>query len=287
MAGCSSSGDVTNTHVSAEAGAPGNGGDLNAVTDGNDGGSDPNTSTNTGGTVAPTPILSSVAPTFAAVDALGPTLVVKGTSFTAQSVIRADSTALSTTFFSDSELHAALPNDRLSVATTLHVSVFTPAPGGGSSANLPFEVRNPIPALTTLAPSSALAGAADTALTLAGSSFAPMPSVYFDGNPLSVATATTVAITTTIPAALLKASGSHNVTVINAAPGGGTSNAISYTVTNPSVVVSSVTPSSALVGDTSKSIAIVGSGFVSATSIAFNGATVSSTFTDSSHISAT
>jgi hypothetical protein len=274
---------VTNTHVSAEAGASGNGGGLSAVTDGDDGGP----SANNNATVAPTPILTSIAPTFAAVGALGPTIVVKGSSFTAQSVIRADSTALTTTFFSDAELHAALPNDELSVATTIHISVFTPAPGGGSSANLPFEVRNPLPALTTLAPSSALAGSPDTALTLSGTSFAPMPSVYFDGSALTVATATADTITTTIPAALLKSSGSHNVTVVNAAPGGGTSNAISYTVTNPSVTITSVTPSNATVGDASKSIAIVGSGFVSATTIAFNGTTVSSTFTDSQHISAT
>lgn len=287
ISGCSSSNDVTNTHVTAEAGAPGNGGGLSAVTDGTDGGSDSNSTGNSGGTVAPTPILTSIAPTFAAVGALGPTIVVKGTSFTSQSVIRADSTALDTTFFSDSELHAALPNDKLAVATTLHISVFTPAPGGGSSADLPFEVRNPTPALTTLDPASALAGASDTPLTLSGSSFAPTPSVFFDGTSLTVATATTDTITTTIPSALLKTSGSHNVTVVNAAPGGGTSNAISYTVTNPSVVISSVTPSNALVGDAAKSIAIVGTGFVSATTIAFNGTTVSSTFTDSAHMSAT
>jgi hypothetical protein len=286
ISGCSSSNDVTNTHVSAEAGA-GNGGGLSAVTDGTDAGADRDSTGNSGGSVAPSPILSSIAPTFAAVGALGPTLVVKGTSFTSQSVIRVNSTALSTTFFSDAELHAALPNDDLALATTLHISVFTPAPGGGSSADLPFEVRNPTPALTALSPSSALAGASDTALTLSGSSFAPMPSVYFDGTSLTVATATTDTITTTIPAALLATSGSHNVTVVNAAPGGGTSNAISYTVTNPSVAITSVSPSSALVGDAGKSIAIVGSGFVSATTIAFNGTTVSSTFTDSAHITAT
>jgi hypothetical protein len=284
VSGCSSSNNaVPQTTVSAEAGTPGQGGGLSAVTDGNDAGPNANAGTN----VAPTPLIASVTPSFAAVGALGPTLVVKGTSFSASSVIRTDSTQLATTYFSDSELHAALPNDALSVATTLHISVQTPAPGGGVSQVLPFEVRNPMPALTTLTPSSALAGATDTSLTISGSSFAPMASVFFDATSLTVSNEATDTITTTIPASLLTVSGSHNITVVNATPGGGTSNAISFTVTNPNVVITSVTPSLATVGDGSKPIAIVGTGFVSATTIAFNGTTVPSTFTDSSHIAAT
>ncbi|MEO8876481.1 MAG: IPT/TIG domain-containing protein, partial [Polyangiaceae bacterium] len=251
LGGCSSSNTLPEMDpTSQDSGAsPGNGGGLSSVTDGTDAAAAVDAGPTNGGSgdVAPAPLLSSIAPTFAAVGALGPTLIVKGSSFTEQSVIRVDGTELATTFFSNSEIHAAIPNDKLVVATTLHISVKTPAPGGGASADLPFEVRNVAPALTTLAPASALAGSADAPLTLSGNSFAPSPSVYFDGSSLTVTSASASSISTLIPSALLKASGSHNVTVVNAAPGGGTSNAIAFTVSNPTVTITSVTPASATV----------------------------------------
>lgn len=287
MGGCSSS-PVTQATAN-EAGAGGPGGGLSAVTDGEDAGSAPADagSNGSGGDVAPTPLLASIAPTFAAVGALGPTLVVKGSSFTSKSVVRVDGTELTTTYFSDSELHAALPNAKLGVATVLHISVKTPAPGGGTSQDLPFEVRNPVAALTTLDPTNALAGASDTPLTLTGSSFAPSAAVYFDGTALTALSASDTTIATTIPSSLLKVSGSHNVTIVNPSPGGGTSNALAFTVTNPNVVVSSVSPSTGTVGDGAKTLSVVGTGFVGATSLSFNGTTLSSTFADSMHMTAT
>ncbi|MGH7331011.1 MAG: hypothetical protein ACREJX_21895, partial [Polyangiaceae bacterium] len=198
-----------------------------------------------------------------------------------------DATELTTTYFSSSELRAALPNEKLSIATTLHISVRTPAPGGGTSEDLPFEVRNPVPALTTLDPASTLAGSADTNVTLTGSSFATNAQVYFDANELAVASASATSIATTIPASLLKMSGSHNLTVVNGAPGGGTSNIVAFTITNPNVSISSVSPSTAPAGDGNKMISIVGSGFVGATSITFNGTLLSSSYTDGAHMSAT
>jgi len=290
LAGCSSSNDASQNSSADGGSSTGHGGGLSAVTDGTDSGAtatDAGTGTSGNTEVAPAPLLSAITPTFAPVGALGPTLVVTGSSFTAQSLVRIDGTELTTTYFSNSELHAAVPNAKLAVATTLHISVRTPSPGGGASQDLPFEVRNPAPALTALDPTSVLTGSADAPLTLMGSSFAPNPSVYFDGNALVVASATATSISTTIPASLLKASGGHNLTVVNGSPGGGTSNAISFTVSNPTVTITSVTPSTATVNDASKSLAIVGTGFVSATSIAFNGTALSSTYVDGSHMTAT
>ena len=254
------------------------------MTDGTDAGG---SSAPSGGDVAPTPVISSIAPTFASVGALGPTLVVKGSSFVPSSIVRVDATELTTTYFSSSELRAALPNGNLSAATTLHISVRTPAPGGGTSQDLPFEVRNPVPALTTLDPASTLAGSGDTNIALTGSSFATNAEVFFDAIELSVSSASATSIATTIPASLLKVSGSHNLTVVNGAPGGGTSNIVAFTITNPNVSIASVTPATATAGDGNKTLGIVGSGFVGATSITFNGTLLSSSYTDGSHMSAT
>ncbi|HEX7663418.1 MAG TPA: IPT/TIG domain-containing protein, partial [Polyangiaceae bacterium] len=137
------------------------------------------------------------------------------------------------------------------------------------------------------APSSALAGSGDTALTISGTSFEDHAAVYFDGSLLTVGSIAPTAITTVIPSALLKASGSHNVSVVNGAPGGGTSSSLSFTVTNPNVTIASVSPSTAIVGDAAKSLTVTGSGFVAATAVAFNGTTLTSSFVDGSHLTAT
>ncbi|MEO6420222.1 MAG: IPT/TIG domain-containing protein, partial [Polyangiaceae bacterium] len=121
---------------------------------------------------APAPVAVSIAPANAAVGALGPTLIVTGTDFVARSLVRVDGDPLSTTFVSATELRAALPTSKLATAGILNISVATSAPGGGMSADVPFEVQNPIPVLTTLSPSSAVADSPATSLTLTGTTFA-------------------------------------------------------------------------------------------------------------------
>lgn len=282
---CSSTPGTSVVSLEAGAGDRGNGG-PSAVTDGDDAGA-PIDSGKANGDVAPTPILQTISPTFGSVGALGPTLVVSGASFTEASIVRVDGTELTTTYFSSAELRAPLPNSKLLTATTLHISVKTPSPGGGTSQDLPFEVRNPVPALSALDPSSALAGSGDTPLTIIGTSFEDHAAVYFDGSLLPGGELTPTSITTTIPASLLKAAGGHNVSIVNGAPGGGTSSSLSFTVTNPSVAIASVSPATALVGDAAKTLTVTGSGFVGASSLAFNGTTLASSFVDSTHLSAT
>ncbi|MEO8798235.1 MAG: IPT/TIG domain-containing protein, partial [Polyangiaceae bacterium] len=282
---CSSTPGTSAVSLEAGAGEPGSGG-PSAVSDGDDAGGPTGTSKGNGD-VAPTPILQTISPTFGSVGALGPTLVVTGESFTEASIVRVDGTELTTTYFSSSELRAPLPNGKLAMATTLHISVKTPSPGGGTSQDLPFEVRNPVPALSALDPSSALAGSSDTPLTIVGTSFEAHAAVYFDGSLLPGGAIAQTSITTTIPTALLKAAGGHNVSVVNGAPGGGTSSSLSFTVTNPSVAIASVSPSTALVGEAAKTVTVTGSGFVGATLLAFNGTNLASSFVDSTHLSAT
>ena len=238
---------------------------------------------------APAPVAVSIAPSNAPVGALGPTVIVTGTAFDPRSLVRVDGAPLTTTFVSATELRAAIPTAKLATAGVLQISVETSAPGGGLSVSLPFEVRNPPPVLTTLSPSSAVADSPATPLTLTGSAFAPGATVMFDAVNLVVSASTATSISATIPAAQLAGAmaGSHNVTVINPAPGGGTSPGVSFTVTNPSVVsIASVTPSTAMTGAANTSISIVGAGFVGVSTVSFNGTTISTTYVDGTHLTA-
>jgi hypothetical protein len=237
---------------------------------------------------APAPVLTAISPSSAKVGALGPTLIVTGSDFVARSTVKADGDDLPTTFVSATELRAPLPTTKLGSAAVLQIVVSTFTPGGGISTALPFTVENPAPAPTTLSPTNVPVGSPDTQLTITGSDFATTGAkVTFDTTDLVVGAATSTSITATIPAVLLGNAGSHAVKVVNPAPGGGASTPISFTVTNPSTVsITSVTPSIGTVGDSNTPITIVGSGFVAATTVSFNGVTITSTTSDATHISA-
>jgi hypothetical protein len=236
---------------------------------------------------AAVPVLTSIAPAQAAVGSAATTIVVTGTDFVARSVVQLDGAALATSFVSKTELRATIPAASMASVQTLHVTVGTAPPGGGASEDLPFEVVNPAPAITSLAPSSAPLGSPATVLTVTGASFVNGAKVVFDGVDLVTTFGSDTSVSATIPAAKLAASGSYNVTVVNPAPGGGASSAIAFTVTNPTVTVTSVTPQTVAINAAATAIQILGTGFVSASAVSFNGTTIASSTVDAKHMTAT
>ncbi len=236
--------------------------------------------------LAPAPTLTSIAPASAIVGTSGPTIVCTGTGYVARSVIQVNGVPLTTGFVSDTELRGTLPTSGLAQVGTLHVTVGTAPPGGGGSAEQAFQVVNPSPTITSLAPTSVLLASSDTLLTVTGAAFVNGASIVFNGAALTTTVTNATTVKATIPAAQLTTSGSYSVTVTNPTPGGGASSSIAFIVANPTVTVTSVTPSTLLVGASATPIALVGTGFVAATAVSFNGATIGSSFTDGQHINA-
>jgi hypothetical protein len=77
------------------------------------------------------------------------------------------------------------------------------------------------------------------------------------------------------------------VNVVNPAPGGGASAAISFTVANPQAAVQSINPSAAFVGSAALTLTVNGSGFVSGSNVVFNGTTLATTYVNGSKLTAT
>ncbi len=91
-------------------------------------------------TTAPMPVESSLSPSSANVGAPGLMLTVNGSGFVSSSVVRWNGADRATTFVSASQLRAAINTSDLAAAAVVPVGVFTPAPGGGTSATQPFTV---------------------------------------------------------------------------------------------------------------------------------------------------
>src|SRR5439155_152764 len=156
---------------------------------------------------------------------------------------------------------------------TAKVTVVTPAPGGGTSAALTLTVDPPAPTLSSLAPSSAAVGGAAFTLTVSGSSFAASSVVQWNG----AARATTFVSSTQLQAAIdasdIVAAGTAQVTVVTAAPGGGTSAAQIFTINTPTPALSSLAP-------------VSGSSFAASSVVQWNGAARATTFVSSTQLQA-
>ncbi|MBI2524427.1 MAG: hypothetical protein HYV93_00430, partial [Candidatus Rokubacteria bacterium] len=91
----------------------------------------------------PVPVLASLTPTSAAQGGGAFTLAVNGSNFVSTSVVRWNGADRPTTYVSATQLEAAIPASDLSTQGTAAVTVFTPAPGGGTSNALTFTITAP------------------------------------------------------------------------------------------------------------------------------------------------
>jgi hypothetical protein len=113
------------------------------------------------------------------------------------------------------------------------------APGNGltdqeiyilSSSLAPAPPSNPLPTVSAISPTSAVAGAAGFSLTVNGSGFISSSVVDWNGTPLATTFVNGTQLTATVTAADVAAAGGASVTVQNPAPGGGASAAVAFTI---------------------------------------------------------
>ncbi len=88
----------------------------------------------------PAPTLTSISPTSASAGGGAFTLTANGSNFLANSVVNWNGTALVTTFLSATQLQAQVPAADIATAASPLVTVFNPAPGGGTSGAQTFTV---------------------------------------------------------------------------------------------------------------------------------------------------
>ncbi len=156
--------------------------------------------------------------------------------------------------------------------------------GGGGSSNSPPPANNPVPTITGLSPSSAMAGAASQALTINGTGFLSSSTVTYNGIAHAATFVSSAQLTVSLTASDQATAGTYPVVVKNPTPGGGASNAVSFAVDDPTPAISSLSPSSLPAGSTPQTLVINGSGFVQASTATYNGTARAVSFTNSSMI---
>ncbi|MCU1243719.1 MAG: hypothetical protein JWO71_4445 [Candidatus Acidoferrum typicum] len=127
------------------------------------------------------------------------------------------------------------------------VGDFVPVTGSGqvimfrsSIAHARFAT-NPVPSISALSVSSVTAGGPAFVLGVQGSGFVPGSVLQWNGNPRATNFVSTTQLNANIPASDIAQSGTAQITVVNSAPGGGTSSSLTLTI-NPAPPVATFQP---------------------------------------------
>ena len=235
---------------------------------------------------APVPTLTTLSPAMVNAGAAATPVTLTGTGFVDRTVVEVNGAVVASTLTDAQHLQVVLTTAMLANGAKLHVSVATSTPGGGASESLPFGVDNPVPTLSRISPLGASAGGGDVMLTVDGGQFAQAATVDFDGVPLPTVFTSSAQLSARIPSGLVVAGGTHDVTIVNPDPAGGTSTTLVFTVSDSTAMISTVSPSSANIGSPDVTLTVVGTGIEPGSFVTFNGDDLDTTRLDATHMSA-
>ena len=178
------------------------------------------------------PLFTSISPALAPANSASLGITLDGASFTTQSVVQWDGsqTGISTVFVSANRLTATIDTSLLGAPGMHNIQVFDASQTPNTSGTLRFAVLSPRPSIQTISPSSASAGGPAFTLTANGTNFASNSVVRFGGANETTTFLSSTQLTASIPASAVANSGAPLVTVLTPAPGGGTSNGVTFTI---------------------------------------------------------
>jgi sugar lactone lactonase YvrE len=158
----------------------------------------------------PLPTITTLSPTSAITGGAAFTLTINGTNFVSASVVKWNTTSLTTTFVSATQLTAAVPASLISTGGTTTVTVFDPTPGGGTSNGVTFNVTD-FTLTNTSGPqtvtaggsatftitTAAVAGTLPAAVTFSASGLPTGAAATFNPASVTPGSSTTMTVTTT------------------------------------------------------------------------------------------
>ena len=239
--------------------------------------SGPPSSGNTITVTNPTPAITSLSPSSAAVNGGPVTVTVTGTGFVPTTTLSVGGASHSVTYVSSTQLTVALSLTDLASTGSLSFVVSNAPPAGGSSSAVPFSVVNPTPSISSINPASVTAGGSDLTLTVQGTGFLSTSTVLWNGTGLTTTFVSGTQLAAVVPAASTATGATAQVTVMNPSPGGGTSSPTAFTVNAPAPVLTGISPHT-VKANQAATITLTGSGFTSNSVAQWNGSNASTTF---------
>ena len=145
---------------------------------------------------------------------------------------------------------------------------------------------NPQPVLAMLSPTTATAGGAGFTLTLTGTNFVAGTIVEWNGVALATTVVSGTQLTVVVPAIDIAAGGTAALTVLNPAPGGGASAAITFTINDPLPTLGLLSPTTANAGSAAFTLTLTGTNFLAGTVVEWNGVALATTIVSATQVTA-
>ncbi|MFA5185252.1 MAG: IPT/TIG domain-containing protein [Patescibacteria group bacterium] len=163
----------------------------------------------------PAPTLNSIAPASKYVNNPEFTLTLTGTGFAPGSIVRANGSDRATTYISSTQITAIILASDLAASGLVPITVFNPAPGGGTSAIRYITVQVERPTLGSVSPNTKTVGSAQFTMTFTGTKFAPDSQAVLESNNLATTYVSATQLTAIVPASAMTAPGTFYVWVSN------------------------------------------------------------------------
>ena len=234
----------------------------------------------------PVPTTTSIVPDHKTAGDPGFTLAVNGTNFVAGSKVHWNGAERTTTYVSDTQITAAIPAGDITTDGTASVTVMNP--GNLESNEQTFTIGTvPVPTTTSLSPDHKTAGDAQFTLTVNGTNFVAGSRVRWNGVDRTTSYVSDAQLTATITSGDIATAGTASVTVFNPTPGGGISNAQTFTINNPSPVTTGLSPDHKTAGNPGFTLTVSGTGFVAGSQVRWNGSARVTTYVSDTEVTAT
>jgi parallel beta-helix repeat protein len=178
----------------------------------------------------PVPQAVSLSPSEALVGGPGLTVTVTGNGFIKSSTVCWGGKARRTTFVSATTLQATIAGSDIAKPGYGSITVVSPAPGGGTSAALVFTARSPVPVIKSVSPARATAGSSSMTVMLTGTGFTPVSEVRWNGVAHAATYVSPGDMRMVLTRADLAKPGTFGISVVNGAPGGGTSSDVPFVI---------------------------------------------------------
>lgn len=230
-------------------------------------------------TVTAAPAVASISPNVVASTAAGATLTVTGINFDSSAQIVWNSSPLTTTFVSSTQLTAPLPSNLAAGSVTVAV-----ADRSVTSNSLPVLVTGVL-GLSAVSPNLYQAGMVPSdmlIITLTGYGFVSGALVTWNGTPVNTFVVSATSLTASIPAAYLFAPGPATIGVTI---GASTSNALPFTIVG-GAAVGSISPSMVPTAGAGFTLTVNGVGFEFNSVVNWNGAALVTTYVSGQQLTA-
>lgn len=161
--------------------------------------------------------------------------------------------------------------------------------GGGTTGSGSGGSQNPAPILSSISPTTEVAGSSAFTLVATGSNFIASSLIEWNGAALSTTFNSSTSLQAQVPASDITSTGTANITVVTPAPGGGTSSALAFTISpppNPVPTLTSLSPASTMVGSAATTLTVTGTNFISSSQVLWNGSPLTTAYVSATSLTA-